>query len=192
MERWKELGWTTAKPDGKVYKSFEWARQQHASFINAKSKPIPAEYVPAIDEFLNEIGYRLALDGLNHPAQARPGERVELRSVWTNLGVAPPYGPRTLTYRLRGPSKTVVVSSDQDIRSWLPGPIEVRDGVDLPADLAPGMYELELALVDRDGSAPDTKALPPLALGIAGRQSDGWYKVSTVEVVKGSEDRKSR
>jgi hypothetical protein len=184
MERWQELGWTTSKPDGKATKSFEWALQQHASFINAKSKPVPASYGPAVDEFLNKLGYRLALEGLNHPTEAKPGDSIELKSVWTNRGVAPPYGARTLTYRLRGPSKTVTVPSVQDVRTWLPGPVEVRDSVDLPAELAPGTYELELAMLDRDGANPDTKALPPLALGIDGRRPDGWYAVSTLEVVK--------
>lgn len=72
--------------------------------------------------------------------------------------------------------------SAQDTRTWLPGSWKVRDSIRIPSDLPKGTYQIDLALLDRDGTAPDTKALPPLFLGIAGRRSDGWYQVSELTV----------
>jgi hypothetical protein len=182
MERWHELGWTTSKPDGKVFATFQWALEHHASLLNAKSKPVPESYVPAIDTLLKKVGYRFVVDAVNHPRSVRAGEHIELKSLWSNLGVAPAYGPRTLTYRLRRGAKTITFPSEQDIRTWLPGRIRVDDAYAVPADLAAGTYTIELALLDRDGASPDTKALPPLRLGNEGRRPDGWYAISTLEV----------
>ena len=182
LDRWHELGWSSSKPDGKVHKTFQWGLGQHASVLNAKFRPVPAPYVSAIDGLLERVGYRFVVDGFNHPQSVRPGSSVTFISGWSNLGVAPAYLPRALTYRLRRKSKSVTFSSSQDIRTWLPGSWNVRDPLTIPSDLPPGTYEIDLALLDRDGSAPDTKALPPLYLGIAGRRPDGWYTVSQLTV----------
>lgn len=182
LARWHELGWTASKPSGEVYKSFQWALGQHASLLNAKSKPVPASYVAPIDALLKRNGYRFVVDRVNHSGTVRAGSSVHFSTDWRNVGVAPAYLPRTLTYRLRGPSKVVTQASAQDTRTWLPGSWKVRDSIRIPSDLPKGTYQIDLALLDRDGTAPDTKALPPLFLGTAGRRSDGWYRVSELTV----------
>jgi hypothetical protein len=182
LERWNELGWTAAKPDGEVYKTFQWALRQHASVLNAKSKPVPAGYVAAIDELLQRVGYRFVVDELNHQQTVKAGASTTITTGWSNLGVAPAYLPRTLAYRLRGNSRSVVFPSTGDTRGWLPGTWITRDTVEIPADLPAGTYEIDLALLDRQGTSPDTEALPPLFLGIAGRRPDGWYTVSRLTV----------
>jgi hypothetical protein len=182
LERWNKLGWTASKPDGEVHKSFQWALGQHASLLNAKSKPVPAAYTAAIDELLKRVGYRFVVDRFNHSETVERGARTTFVSDWRNIGVAPAYLPRTLTYRLRGKSKSFTFDSDQDIRTWLPGSWQVSDTITLPADLPAGTYQVEIGILDRRGARPTTKALPPLFLGIAGRGSDGWYRVSQLTV----------
>ncbi|MGB5810945.1 MAG: DUF4832 domain-containing protein [Polyangiales bacterium] len=184
LERWHELGWTTSKPDGVVTKTFAWALDHHASLLNAKSKPVPKTYVGAIDGLLTRVGYRLVVDQFNHEEVVHPGDTTTFLSNWRNLGVAPAYRPRTLTYRLRSRSTTVTHTSRADIRTWLPGTTRVRDDVTIPPDLPPGTYPVEVALLDRPGTAPDTKALPPTHLGMAGRTQDGWYPVAELTVVE--------
>ena len=179
---WHDLGWTPSKPDGEVHKSFQWALEQHASVLNAKSTPVPDSYVAAIDELLKQNGYRFVIDRFNHQGTVRVGTGTTFITDWSNLGVAPAYLPRTLMYRLVGTSEVVTFASTQDTRTWLPGSWTVQDTITIPADLPQGTYQIELALLDRDGSAPDTKALPPLSLGIAGRDADGWYTVSELTV----------
>ncbi|MFW2388680.1 MAG: DUF4832 domain-containing protein [Polyangiales bacterium] len=182
LEKWNSLGWTASKPDGKVYKSFQWALAQHASVLNAKSKPVPGAYTDAIDELLKRVGYRFTVDRFNHGKTVQPGANTTFISQWRNLGVAPAYLPRTLTYRLRGKSKSVIFASSEDIRTWLPGSWNVSDTVRIPDELPTGTYQVDVAILDRDGTAPATTALPPLLLGNAGRRADGWYRVSALEV----------
>ena len=182
LARWHELGWTASKPSGEVYKSFQWALWQHASVLNVKSKPVPESYVAPINELLKRNGYRFVIDRFNHQGTVGAGRSTTFNSDWRNVGVAPAYLPRTLTYRLRGKSKTVTLPSIQDTRTWLPGSWKVRDTINIPSDLPKGAYQIDLALLDRDGKAPETKALPPLLLGIASRRADGWYPVSRLTV----------
>ena len=182
MPKWHAKGYKTAGPDGEVYKSFQWALGQHASLLNGKSSKIPADYVPAVQGLQKKTGYRLVVDRFNHHGQVSAGQRTLFSSTWTNLGVAPAYAPRTLTYRLRGAARSVKLASTVDIRAWLPGAHKVKDTVVIPADLPAGEYALELALLDRDGINPATSALPPLRLGIKGRGADGWYGLSKITV----------
>ncbi len=183
LAQWQdEFGWTATAPDGEVYRTFQWALEQHASVLNGKFGPVPADYVPAMNDMLRENGYRFVIDVFNHAGTVRPGDSATFVSQWSNIGVAPAYNPRALAYRLRSAGRTVVLTSTADIRTWLPGAREVSDSFTLPADLEPGVYALEVALLDRAGTAPDTAALPPTQLGIAGRTADGWYAVSEVTV----------
>jgi hypothetical protein len=182
LNKWHELGWTATKPDGKVLKTFQWALNHHASLLNVKSQPVPESYLEAIDELLKRVGYRFVVDSFNHQRSVRAGSTTTFASTWSNLGVTPTYVPRTLTYRLRGKSKTVTFPSSRDTRTWLPGRWKVPDSVTVPEDIPAGTYEIDVALLDRDGVDPDTKALPPLFLGIAGRRPDGWYSVSQLTI----------
>jgi hypothetical protein len=182
MPEWLARGWTADAPDGKVYRTFQWALEQHASVLNAKWTAIPSEYVSALNELLVRNGYRFVVDSLSHPSTLALGDALVLASTWSNLGVAPIYVPRTLSYRLRRAERSVSFESKEDVRRWLPGTWSVTDSFTLPSDLAPGVYELEVALVDRAGQNPSTDPLPPLALGIEGRATDGWYGLSRVTV----------
>ena len=182
LSKWHELGWGTSVPDGELHKSFQWALRQHASVLNAKSQPVPASYVGPIDELLKKNGYRFVIDHFNHPNSVRAGSSITFIANWSNLGVAPAYLPRVLAYRLRGASQSHVFRSAQDTRTWLPGRWKIRDTHTIPADLPGGVYQVEVALLDRAGRAPATNALPPLRMGIAGRREDGWYAVSELTV----------
>lgn len=182
MPQWEGFGWTTAAPDGEVYKTFEWALHQHASVLNAKFTPIPAAYISAIDGLLKRNGYRFVVDRFNHDAEVMRGFSTTFTAEWSNLGVAPAYLPRALNYRLRNGGDTVAFVSKADITTWTPGTHLISDTVVIPADLPPGLYTLEVALLDRAGTEPATLALPPTFLGIEGRQVDGWYLISDVVV----------
>jgi hypothetical protein len=182
IPQWLSFGWSTDPPDGEVYKTFEWALEQHASVLNGKLTEIPVEYVNAIDALLMENGYRLVIDRFNHALRLRSGELTDFVSEWSNLGVAPPYLRRTLSYRLRNVGHQAVLASPYDIRGLLPGSHQLNDTLRIPADLPAGTYSLEVAILDRAGSEPATLPLAPLQLGIAGRGDDGWYLVSQVVV----------
>ncbi|MBN2193408.1 MAG: DUF4832 domain-containing protein [Polyangiaceae bacterium] len=179
---WADRGWTVTPPDGEIYRSFQWALEQHASVLNLKWTDIPEQYRGALDELLVHNGYRFVVDALSHPGERESGDPIEIASTWTNLGVAPLYLERTLAYRLRGDPRTLTFESAEDLREWLPGTTTVTDVFTLPADLPAGRYRLEVAILDRAGESPATAALPPLRLGIEGRGEDGWYDLSAVTV----------
>jgi hypothetical protein len=75
-----------------------------------------------------------------------------------------------------------VFKSNADVRKWLPGSWEMQEHGHVPHDLPRGNYQLEVAILDRAGTNPDTRPLPPLQLGIAGRNNDGWYTLSQLVV----------
>ena len=182
MPEWVDLGWTATAPDGEVYRTFQWALEQHTSVLNAKWTDIPAEYLDALGGLLRQNGYRFVIDQLSHPGALAPGAELRLASTWTNLGVAPIYLRRLLSYRLRGSERTVTFESSQDVRTWLPGAWSVNDLFTLPGDLPSGTYQLDVAILDRAGQNPTTEPLPPLGLGIEGRGADGWYALSQLTV----------
>ena len=55
-------------------------------------------------------------------------------------------------------------------------PVAVADEIALPRDLAAGRHRLLLGVVGEGGERPAVR------LGIAGRDADGWYPLSTVEI----------
>ena len=181
MPGWQQLGWSATAPDGKVHKTFQWALEQHASVLNAKFTTIPGEYLPALQDLLTKNGYRFAVDSFNHNSVVSAGGPMSFSSTWSNLGVAPAYLRRKLSYRLRGET-TVSFDSAQDTRAWLPGSWTVSDTFTVPAELPAGSYAIELALLDRAGENPATAPLPSLKLAISDRRDDGWYPISELKV----------
>jgi hypothetical protein len=64
-----------------------------------------------------------------------------------------------------------------DVMKWLPGIHDVTLALAIPADLDPGRYRLAVALLD-----PFTRE-PAVRLAIEGRDAQGWYNLSELEVV---------
>lgn len=168
IHEWYERGFDLDKI---LQKGLEW----HVSVLNAKSKPVPAAWRARFDEFLKKMGYRLVLRSLTHETRGSAGQPLSLRSRWENVGVAPVYRPWPLAYRLRRDSGEVVGQwrSEARLQDWLPGgPHEVSDLIELPGNLSPGEYGLDIAVLDREGGAPH------LDLAIEGKRPDRWYPVS--------------
>ncbi len=156
---------------------FEQALKWHVSSFNAKSSPVPDEYKPLVDEWLKRMGYRFVLRKFEYPSRVRVNGKLPFTSWWENKGVAPCYDPYPLALRLRGADRTIVLKTDADIRKWLPGDALFNDAVFIPRDTPPGKYELEIAILDKRGEKPVIK------LAIEGLRNDGWYPLSTIEVV---------
>ena len=179
---------------------FNYGLALHGSYFNGKSGKLPADknFQEELTRFLRRLGYRLVLNELTHPAQAKAGGKLNLSSKWQNVGSAPCYQPYRVAYRLTNTSgyRRVIVSSTT-VNRWLPGSIElftpeffkmpkdlppgpvneVADSINLPGDLPPGEYTLSIAVVGA------TTEEPAIKLGIAGRSQDGWYPLSKVTVV---------
>jgi len=150
----------------------------HATLAHNKSDYIPGEYQSEIERLVMKLGFRLVLRDIDYDRIIEPASTSTLTLEWENLGIAPPYRDHRLAFRLRDSQDSIqgIYISDQSIRGWLPGPINVEVQYPLPDGLSEGEYTLEIGLVFH--SAPDR--LVPIAN--EGKTGDGWYKVGDCRV----------
>jgi hypothetical protein len=154
------------------------ALRWHVTSVNLKSSPIPQQWKPEFEQFEKRMGYRLILRRLEYSRQVAPGAMMPIHMWWYNAGVAPVYRNYRLAMQLWSPGAKTVFYIPADVRKWLPGDSVVDEPVNIPLDLPSGSYHVRIALVD-----PDTGA-PAIRLAIAGRTSDGWYDLGTLDVQK--------
>jgi hypothetical protein len=192
LRKWVAEGWS-------LRFIFNYALALHGSYLNNKSAPLPAgpEVRQEVERFLKRLGYRLVLKQLEHPSRAAAGDVLPLTMQWQNTGSAPCYRLYRLAYRLSNDkSAAIKLVGGVTAERWLPGSIElfteeffkqpndlppgpivsVTDRITLPADLSPGTYTLSIGLVEPAG------ARPVIQLGIRGRNQDGWYPLSKLDV----------
>lgn len=197
-ERWKtapvdfEICWNSLEEwkykltDEQVLASFEWALEQHASLINAKSHPIPDEYQTLVQDVLSKLGYQFELTALEVEENLAKGQAYSVTSHWINKGVAPSYLDYPIMFRLRDSSDSVIAtfSTDVDIKKWMPADelegvpeefIESNEIV-IPSDINSGTYSLDIGLVE-----PGTETAK-IQLRNQGVRSDRWYEVKTVNI----------
>ena len=172
--RWKEREQYDEKAVNYI---FDQALKWHVSSFNAKSSPVPDEWRHLVDEWLKKMGYRFVLRKFTFPAEVKPSGSLRFTSWWENKGVAPCYKDFLLALRLRKTDRVELLPTDADIRTWLPGDIVYDDQVFLPLGISEGVYDLELALLDR------RTRQPKIRLAIAGRTADGWYPLGKISVL---------
>ncbi len=176
MQHWADEGWD-------VEFIFNEALRWHCSVFNNKSSPVPPRWWNATEAFLKRIGYRLVLRSVTHPAKIEAGAVLRVDSEWDNIGVAPPYRKYVLAWQLtpvgKRLGKTGVQDADRpvDVTTWLPGRHDVGLNLAVPKGMTAGRYRLSLALLD-----PFTSE-PAIQLANEGRDAQGWYNLSEVEVV---------
>jgi len=169
MQHWKDNGWDI---DYIIDQSLKW----HISSLNAKSSPVPEQWKPHVDEWLKKMGYRFVLRKFTYPSTVKPAGALAFTSWWENKGVAPCYHPFRLALRLNSPENKVILPTTADIRSWLPGDSLYDDSVQVPSDITPGQYHLQIAILDQQTNEPRIK------LAIEARQPDGWYNLGNIQV----------
>ena len=168
-ESWKRSGYD-------VNYILNEALRWHVTVLNVKSSAIPAEWKPAFDDFQKRMGYRFELRRIEYPPSVRAGAAAAFSMWWVNAGVAPVYRPCKLALQFHG-ARDAVIELPADLRKWLPGDALVEESLPVP-DLPDGDYRIRVALLD-----PRTHR-PAIALGIAGKQNDGWYDLGPISVGK--------
>jgi hypothetical protein len=166
-----------------VTEVFDYALDHHASLINAKSKPIPDEFQPAVQEALKKLGYRFELTSLTHSKESAPGSTMTISSKWINAGVAPSYYPYRLAYRFVDVSGKVERTQETsgNVLDWLPAETKVGDAPVITIDdeitvpALAGEYDLQIALVNDLGEAK-------IKLAIDMPQKENWYTISNIQV----------
>jgi hypothetical protein len=127
----------------------------------------------------NRVGYWYFPAELELPEKAPRGRAAQIAITWTNRGLAPAYHPFVLRLRLAGGTAARVVTAPSDNRRWLPGQ-DSRETYSLPvpADLAPGEYELGVSLTDEAHGDPR-----PVRLGLVPSTLEGgFYRLASLAV----------
>ncbi len=131
-------------------------------------------------ELLNRCGYWYFLHSVQVPETWNAGASTAIAMTWENRGVAPAYEPFQLRLCLRGPT-TKVFEIDSGNQKWLPLPdkkTHVEQYVlDLPEELEPGEYSLQLKLYC---PAANRDVLPALEPDL--RDRDGYYAVAKIRI----------
>ncbi len=155
---------------------FEQALRWHASTINIKSTAIPEEWKAKFAEFEKKLGYRFALRRLEHPRKVHAGAMMSVKMWWQNTGIAPVYRDYQLAVEFRSDSASARNILPADLQKWLPGDAVWEGPVPVDARLRPGRYQVRVAMLDpRTGE-------PAIQLAMSGKQADGWYAVSELEI----------
>ncbi|MGM3162147.1 DUF4832 domain-containing protein [Dickeya undicola] len=174
MSEWRSVQHYTRV---QVQATFDWALAQHASTINLKSRSVPRMYRDIVDNALTRLGYRFRLASLTHESELMQGQSLTLNNQWVNDGVAPIYRKYDVAYRVVNDDSSVMSmgKAADDIRAWLPGTHTSVYQLAMPESLPAGRYNIDVAMLDKKG-------VSRINLANEGKQSDGWYRISTVTV----------
>jgi hypothetical protein len=163
---------------------FNEALRWHCSVLNNKSSAIPPRWWGATERFLKRMGYRFVLRSFTHPLTAKRGTRVAFETEWENLGVAPPYRYTPIVVELRtvggrGPQSVAGrFTARQDVRKWLPGRYDLKIQGQVSKKAEPGRYHIAVAMLDTHTQKP------AIQLAVEGRDAQGWYSVSEIEITE--------
>jgi hypothetical protein len=152
----------------------------HATFIQNKSHYIPVEWLPEIELLVMKLGFRLVLREIEYEKELKPGSDLLIIMKWQNLGIAPPYRDHRIALRLKnsnGENKVVKIT-DTSILGWLPGDKVVSISYEIPAEIEPGNYELQMGVVFHSS----IEHVVPIAN--FGKTEDGWYMLGSVEIIR--------
>ena len=158
--------------------------EYHASWVSIHHWPdeFLAQERGLVERLANRMGYWLFVPEARMPAALGPGVPFTVSVRWENRGVAPLYRNYAVALGLKDAAGRVVWSGADmrwDLRSLGPAEgLETTHSHPFPHGLAPGTYTLCLGLSPRD-----EPAVPVVALAVAGRDSDRWHPLGTIDVL---------
>ena len=127
---------------------------------------------------LNLMGYRFVLVESQFPETIAPGAEWTLRHSWENRAMGRCYHRFPLAVYLMQDSKVIwsAVDNDFDQTAFVAGETyDLTSRFKLPRDLAPGKYNVRIAMVNTSGQ-------PAISLAIAGGDENKRYDIGTVTV----------
>ena len=157
------------------------AKLSHVSWLGPNcpiNKRWPWYIQKNINKLLKVIGYRFVLEKEEHRKIVKPGEKLEVMMNWSNKGIAPFYFDWEMELSLADPKGNIIASSRQlgVVPKLLPGNTKHVQTLTIPSVLAPGNYNLCIAIIN-----PETEK-PGIALAIKGRRNDGRYNLGMLKV----------
>lgn len=169
MQHWLNKDWDV---NYMIDQSLKW----HISSFNAKSSAVPDADGPAVNCWLEKMGYRFVLRKFAYDPVLPAQGRLSFSTWWENKAVAPPYKYFPLALRLKNAGRSQVFLTGAGIRQWLPSDVVYDDSVFVPFDMPGGEYEISVAIVDPLMHSPKVK------LAIAGIDPDGSYPMGKIQI----------
>ncbi|OFX33706.1 MAG: hypothetical protein A2W92_04480 [Bacteroidetes bacterium GWA2_42_15] len=157
---------------------FDQSLKWHISSFNAKSSPVPEEWQDLVDEWLRKMGYRYLLRRFTYPEAVQQNGKLVFTTWWENKGVAPCYKDYTMAIRLKTTGREEVFVTDANVKEWLPGDIVYDNAIFIPSNFPLGACDVQVAIVDK------IKHEPRVNLAIEGKNSDGWYQLGKISIVR--------
>ena len=170
-KKWLGLQWAHTQ---------EMVRRSHFSWIGPYGPALDADVSVRLkdrsDELVRRMGYQFRLTEIRHSKRVPGGAACSVVVRGINEGVAPFYYPWPVQLVwLNGQGQVLsVVKLQEDIRTWLPGPFELKTSLKVPKNA--GAYQLGLGIIDPWKQKPAIR----FANEIASRE--GWAILGRVEV----------
>lgn len=180
----KERGWWEGRKDkgGMGFTLEECIENGHPTWVDfgrggTSGRQMLQENRALVERLSNRIGYHF------HLQRAAFAGRVEdnmlgLELAMANRGVAPIYVPCAVVVGLRnaaGQRFGTVWPPEFHPAAWLPDAVTTEKASIRFDGVPPGVYRLELALVERTG-----ETTPKIRLGTQLPQTEGWYTLGEV------------
>lgn len=174
MNDWYLQGWDI---DYIIQETLKW----HITSFNNKGTIVPEPWKEKVKAWLNKMGYRFELRKFTYDSVVKAGGELEIRALWTNVGVAPIYHRYPLVVRLIGHDQSYTLHSREDIREWLPDEdIAWEESFALPGGMSEGEYRLEI------GIETGVKEIGNIRLAIEG-YTQGYYPMGKILVERREE-----
>ena len=163
LGEWQRQGWD-------LDKIMETLLSWHVSTFNAKSLPIPWEWKDKIDDWVAKMGYHFVINEVETETSVKRGEKLTIKLVIDNVGVAPIYHKLPLYIRLKNEKFQKDFETDIDIRKWVDGKYEEKIVLKIPEELLVGEYELQIGIGGKE---------EPSVVFACDASQDGEYSILT-------------
>lgn len=171
LSDWEKRGWDS---DAVFTRALD---QYHPSLINTKSASIPESMQAAFQKLLTRIGYRFAVREVRLPKSAHSKDPLVLRFTYENSGVAPCYGDFRMLVQLKAQNSSahVIFPTATQLCNREPGSFELEVSLILDSRIAPGDYNLAVAVAEGNGLTPSVQLANT-------NPKEGWYWLSTLRI----------
>lgn len=139
ISEWVRKGWNI---DELIEMTLSW----HMSTFNTKYLPIPYEIKDKIEDWIAKMGYHFVIDEAETEERVKRGEKLSVKFIIDNVGVAPIYNQLPLYIRLKNANVEKTFKTDVDIRKWVEGKYEEKFEALIPEELPTGEYELQIGI----------------------------------------------
>jgi hypothetical protein len=176
---WVPMAWFQRAYDHAYDLDFtiEQGLKYHGTYFMPKSTALPEPWMDKLASFCDKLGYRYIFRSATLQSPVPNSGSFQLQAWIENVGVAPIYRRYDLAIRLRQREREeIVVLSEQDIRSWLPGDVWIDRPIALPPGFKPGWVDVAAGLID-----PVTKQAK-IRFAVKESFSDRWVSLGGIEL----------